>query len=90
MPRIVVKTAVVSEHRTQDGKIIRSQKAALDTGDGYELPFRVGLGSRPVYPVGTYSIDPKCFGLSKYGDLTLSAYVDLVPVEAPRAAAPKA
>lgn len=90
MPRINVKNAAVDERRSPDGKIFRSQMAALDLGNGYELPFRVGLGTRPVYSVGVYDISPQSFGLSNYGDLTLSRYVDLVPVETPRAAAAKA
>lgn len=81
MPRITVKNATVEERRLDSGKIIRSQTAALELGDGYALPFRVGLGTRPVYPVGDYDIDPKSFGLSKYGDLELSRYVDLVPIK---------
>lgn len=93
MPRISVKSATVVEDRIENGqsagKIIRSQTAALELGDGYALPFRVGLGTRPAYPVGDYDIDPKSFRLGKYGDLELARYVDLVLVKvvAPRVAA---
>lgn len=87
MPRINVKDTLVHE-RTYNGKdgkpqIIREQRAALEIGGGYELPFRVGLGSGPVHPVGAYDIDPECFGLGKYGDLELSRYIKLraLPVE---------
>lgn len=84
MPRITVKNAQVEE-RTINGKngpsIIRSQMAALDLGNGYELPFRVGLGKNSPYPAGIYDIDPKSFALSNYGDLTLGRYVDLVSIE---------
>ncbi|MEZ5544688.1 MAG: single-stranded DNA-binding protein [Lysobacteraceae bacterium] len=91
MPRISVKNDQVREFRTNDGKIIRSQMACLDLGDGYELPFRVGIGSRPPYSVGFYDLDPAKFRpLGEFGDLTLSQYVDLVPVKTPRAAAAKA
>lgn len=85
MPRIIVKQARVDERALKDGKILRSQMAELELGDGYGLPFRVGLGTRPCYPVGAYDIDPKCFSLSQYGDLTLSRFVDLVPSDAPKA-----
>lgn len=83
MPAINVKNAQVEE-RSINGKngksIIRSQMAALDLGNGYELPFRIGLGQNAPYQPGLYDIDPKSFGLSDYGDLTLSRYVDLVPL----------
>lgn len=84
MPRIVVKDTKVHE-RTFNGKdgkpqIIREQRAAVELGDGYELPFRVGLGTGPVHPVGAYDIDPDCFGLGKYGDLELSRFIRLKPL----------
>lgn len=90
MPRINVKDTNIHERsfNGKDGKpqIIREQRAALEIGGGYELPFRVGLGSGPVNPVGTYDIDPECFTLGKYGDLELSRYIRLVrvPVSEPR------
>jgi hypothetical protein len=79
MPRIIVKTANVDERLLDGGKILRSQMAALELTPDYSLPFRVGLGKRPAYAPGLYDIDPKSFGLSKYGDLELGRYVDLVP-----------
>ena len=82
MPVITVKSAAVEERRLENGKIIRSQTAGLDLGNGFALPFRVGLGSRPPYQPGEYDLDPKAFGLSKYGDLELGRYVDLVPLTA--------
>ena len=81
MPRVIIKKAQVDERLLKDGKILRSQMAELELGDGYGLPFRVGLGTRAVYPVGAYDIDPKSFALSQYGDLTLSRYVDLIPLD---------
>ncbi|WP_266182149.1 single-stranded DNA-binding protein [Dyella humicola] len=94
MPRIHVKDTKVHERTFtgKDGKpqIIREQRAAVDTGDGYELPFRVGLGPvGAVHPVGTYDIAPECFSLGKYGDLELSRYVKLVPIAAPAPALSK-
>jgi hypothetical protein len=86
MPVVTVKSAAVEERRLDNGKIIRSQTAGLDLGNGFALPFRVGLGSRPPYQPGEYDIDPKSFGLSKYGDLELGRYVDLVPLSAKPAA----
>jgi hypothetical protein len=85
MPRIHVKDTNVHE-RTFNGKdgkpqIIREQRAALDLGDGYELPFRVGLGTGPVYPVGAYDISSECFTLGRYGDLELSRYLKLKQVD---------
>ncbi len=79
MPICRVKSAAVEEQQTKSG-IIRSQMVGLDLGNGFELPFRVGLGQRPSYPAGEYDIDPKSFALSNYGDLTLKRYVDLVPL----------
>lgn len=71
---IQVKDLIVSE-RTINGKngqmVLRSQRAALDQGGGYQQPFRVELGTGPVYPVGNYDIDPQCFQLNRYGDLEL-------------------
>jgi hypothetical protein len=84
MPIIRVKRPEVQEETINSGKnagkVMRSQMAELDLGNGYGLPFRVGLGSRPAYAPGEYDIDPKCFALSQYGDLTLNRYVDLVPL----------
>ncbi|ULU23795.1 G5P family DNA-binding protein [Dyella terrae] len=94
MPRINVKDTNVHE-RTFNGKdgkpqIIREQRAALDLGDGYELPFRVGLGSGPVYSVGAYDVSPESFSLGRFGDLELSRYLKLVMVKPTGAVAPKA
>lgn len=82
MPVCRVKSAAVEENTTKGGTIMRSQTVGLDLGNGFELPFRVGLGNKPAYPVGEYDIDPKCFTLSQYGDLQLKRYVDLVPLSA--------
>jgi len=81
MPNCRVKSAAVEEQQTSRG-IMRSQTVGLDLGNGFELPFRVGLGSRPPYPPGEYDIDPKSFALGAYGDLTLKRFVDLVPLSA--------
>ena len=83
MPRINVKDTVVHERTLEFSgktKIIREQRAALDLGGGYELPFRVGLGTGAVHPVGPYDINPESFSLGKYGDLELSRYLKLQPV----------
>jgi hypothetical protein len=82
MPVCTVKSAVVDERRLDSGKIIRSQTVGLDLGNGFALPFRVGLGSKPAYQPGEYDIDPKSFALNQYGDLQLAKYVDLVPLGA--------
>lgn len=83
MPIVKILSAAVEE-RTINGKngpaVMRSQTAGLDLGNGHALPFRVGLGQRPPYPAGEYDIDPRSFGLSQYGDLTLNRYVDLLPL----------
>lgn len=90
MPACRVKTAqVMEEVNTKTGSIIRSQMVGLDLGNGYELPFRVGLGNRPAYKPGDYDIDPNSFALGQYGDLTLKRYVDLVEA-GPHKAAPVA
>lgn len=83
MPVCRVKSAAVDEeHNQKTGTIMRSQMVGLDLGNGFELPFRVGLGQRPAYPAGEYDIDPKSFALGNFGDLTLKRYVDLVPLSA--------
>lgn len=93
MPTIIVKNAEVEE-RAINGKngrqIIRSQTAALELGKGYALPFRVGLGQNSPYPPGEYDIDPRSFKLSPFGDLELSRYLDLVPIQHKPAPAAKA
>lgn len=90
MPTINVKDTQVHERTFNDksGKtqIMRSQRAALELGGGYELPFRIGLGSGPVHPVGVYDLSPESFSLNQYGDLQLGR-VNLVPVAPPRAPA---
>lgn len=89
MPICHVKSAAVDEERNQkSGTIMRSQMVGLDLGNGYQLPFRVGLGQRPAYPPGEYDIDPKSFGQGNFGDLILKRYVDLVPVGAKSAPPP--
>lgn len=90
MPICRVKSAAVDEQRNEmKGTIMRSQMAGLDLGNGFELPFRVGIGQRPPYPAGEYDIDPKSFALGTYGDLTLKRYVDLIPLQAKPVAPPK-
>ena len=82
--RVNVKDVVVVE-RSITGKsgpqVLRFQRAALDLGSGYELAFRIGLGTNPVYPVGVYEIAPESFSLNQYGDLVLGR-VSLVKVAA--------
>lgn len=81
MPLCRVKTAQVEEELNQKTQtIMRSQTVGLDLGNGFELPFRVGLGKRPAYPPGEYDIDPRSFALGTFGDLQLKRYVDLVPL----------
>lgn len=83
MPVCRVKSAAVDEEmNNKTHTIMRSQMVGLDLGNGFELPFRVGLGQRPAYPVGEYDIDPKAFALDNFGGLTLKRYVDLVPLTA--------
>ncbi|MFK3847846.1 MULTISPECIES: single-stranded DNA-binding protein [Bacteria] len=90
MPICRVKSAAVDEQRNEKkGTIMRSQMAGLDLGNGFELPFRIGIGQRAPYQAGEYDIDPKCFALSEYGDLTLKRYVDLIPLQAKPVAPPK-
>jgi len=51
MPICRVKSAAVEErHNSKTNSIIRSQMVGLDFGNGFELPFRVGLGSPPPPP----------------------------------------
>jgi hypothetical protein len=89
MPICRVKSAAVEErHNSKTNTINRSQTVGLDLGNGFELPFRVGLGSRPPYTPGEYDIDPQSFAQSQYGDLVLKRYVDLVPLQAKAAAVP--
>lgn len=88
MPLIEVKSAAVDEEiNSKTGAILRGQYVGLDLGNGHQLPFRVGLGSKPAMQPGFYDIDPKSFGLNEYGGLTLKRYVDLVPIT-PHKAAP--
>lgn len=90
--RIVVKDTNVIERTVPIkgvNQIFRSQRAALDLGGGYELPFQVGLGSGAVHPVGDYQLDPQCFGLNQYGDLTMGR-VKLLPATARPLSAAKA
>jgi hypothetical protein len=90
MPRINVKDSKVHE-RTFNGKdgrpqIIREQRASLELDDGYELPFRVGLGNNAPYSVGAYDISPECFTLGRYGDLELSRFLKLSSLDVGKAA----
>ena len=85
MSRVIVKDSNVHERpiNTKNGqKIMRSQRAALDQGDGYELPFRVELGIAAAYPVGVYDIHPETFQLNQYGDLALGR-MKLIPLKSP-------
>lgn len=82
MPTCEVKSAVVDEEiNGKTGAILRGQMVGLDLGNGHQLPFRIGLGSKPALQPGIYDIDPKSFGLNEYGGLTLKRYVDLVRIE---------
>ena len=87
--RIVLKSAAVEEEINQKtGSVIRSQTFGLDLGNGYELPFRVGLGRKPAFQPGEFTIDPKSFQLDQYGGLQLKKYVDVLPLK-PHTAAGK-
>jgi hypothetical protein len=91
MSRVILKSAGVDEEVNQkSGTVMRSQTFGLDLGNGYELPFKVGLGRKPAFPPGEYIIDPKSYGLDAYGNLQLKKYVDVLPVSAHRPAASKA
>lgn len=84
MPRIIVKNTQVHEREFTGDKgknIIRTQMACIDRGDGYELPFRVGLGKNPPYQAGEYDFAPDSFELSKYGDPVLKRYFDLLRMD---------
>lgn len=82
MSRIVLKSAAVDEEVNQkSGNVMRSQTFGLDLGNGYELPFKVGLGKKPAYQPGEYMIDPKSFALDGYGNLALKKYVDVLPLK---------
>ncbi|RUL78771.1 single-stranded DNA-binding protein [Dyella choica] len=92
MSRVIIKDTVVQERQYKDRngaqQILREQRAVLDQGDGYGLPFRIGLGTGSVYPMGDYEIDPSCFSLGRFGDLELSRYIKLKPVKPVVAVAP--
>lgn len=82
MSRIVLKSAAVDEEvNRKSGNVMRSQTFGLDLGNGYELPFKVGLGKKPAYAPGEYMIDPRSFCLDAYGNLALKKYVDVLPVK---------
>jgi hypothetical protein len=88
MPRIILKNKVVNEQlNSKSGNVMRSQTFGLDLGNGYELPFSVGLGNKPANEPGEYDIDPASFALDQYGHLMLKKYVDLVRIEPHRSAA---
>ncbi|PJK13297.1 hypothetical protein CO613_10215 [Lysobacteraceae bacterium NML07-0707] len=80
MPVCIIRDNGVEETRLKDGSIMRSQTAGLELGNGFHLPFRVGLGNRPPYEPGEYDIHPQSFALGQYGDLILKRYVDLIPL----------
>lgn len=83
MTRIVLKSSQVEEEvNGKTGAVMRLQTFGLDLLNGYFLPFRVGLGNKPAFKEGEYTIDPKSFGLDQYGKLTLKPFVDLIPVPA--------
>lgn len=85
MSRVKILDTNVHERSYKDKsgsqQILREQRAVLDQGDGYGLPFRIGLGTGPVYPVGNYEIDASCYSLGRFGDLELSRYLKLVPAK---------
>ena len=84
MSNVIVKSAQVTEKQVNikgTPGIIRRQMACIDLGNGYELPFSVGLGQRPAYPPGNYTIDPRSYMTNQYGDLQVGRYVDLLPVD---------
>lgn len=79
MPRCYVKDTIVDEEvNTKTNAVIRSQYVGLELGNGYQLPFKVGLGNRPAYKPGEYDIDPKAYRLNRYGKLELDPYYSLV------------
>lgn len=76
---IEIRSANITQRTLKDGRVFATQQAGLVNGSDFPLPFRVGVNIGEPYPVGKYTLDPACFVLSEYGDLTLGR-VKLLPL----------
>jgi hypothetical protein len=73
--KVIVKHSDVQTDVTTKGNTIHRQRAALDLGDGYPLPFYVPLRSAELaYAPGEYQLAPECFRVSQYGSLEIDRY----------------
>ena len=86
--KVLVKNTEVQKDITKKGTAIYRQRCALDTGDGYPLPFFVTLQNpESAYPIGDYLLAPECFQTSQYGSLEINRYnIRLVPLKVNKAA----
>ena len=83
----VVTRQIVSKATGQPLQF-REQGAYLHRpGERYPHQFKLSLGDRPAYQPGRYHITADSYQVGRFGELTLSRALVLVPVSAQEAAA---
>lgn len=82
---IIIKSAVSVQRvmKRKDGTqiIFNEQKAAIETGDDFPIPFRITLyeGQQP-YPAGRYVLDPICLQVGDFDSLRIGRRIELIPL----------
>ncbi len=82
---IIIKSGVATSRtiKRKDGTqmIFTEQKAALETGEDFPVPFTINLqdGQTP-YPPGRYLLDPACLTLGDFDSLKIGRRIELVPL----------
>lgn len=81
----IVNDAVITKNgtsrKTGQAYTLRQQEAVLVLGQYDMRPLVITLGrEQPGYPKGSYSIGPKSFKVTDFGDLTIGR-LELVPLK---------
>lgn len=79
---VEVRDYEITEKNGTKAKRYSQEDVYLYTGARFPLVISVGIESiAHAYPPGEYTLNPKCFRVSKYGGLELDPYgISLLPV----------
>lgn len=82
--RIVIKNATSTPRviKRKDGTqvIFNEQKAAIEKGEDFPIPFVISLGDgQPPFAAGEYILDPACLEVGDFGSLRVARRIQLIP-----------
>ncbi len=85
---IIIKSGTATPRviKRKDGTqvIFNEQKAAIEKGEDFPVPFTISLGDgQPPYPPGRYLLDVSSLEVGDFDALKVSRRIALVPVPTP-------